>query len=52
MWHRFKHLLNFVLTAESTVRPTGLPMELKQEVEGSKPPGDRAGRIFKAEVVV
>ncbi|XP_043083004.1 histone-lysine N-methyltransferase 2C-like [Puntigrus tetrazona] len=27
---------------EAAVRPTGLPMELKQEGEGSKPPGDRA----------
>lgn len=51
MWHRFKQLFNFVLTVEATVRLTGLPMELKQEGEGSKPPGDRSGRIFKAVVV-
>jgi len=45
MWHRYKELFCFVLTVEATVR-TVLPMELKQEGEGSKPPGDRPGRIF------
>lgn len=44
-------MFNFVLTVEATARPTGLPMELKQEVEGCKPPGDRAGGIFKTELL-
>ncbi len=41
----------FVLSVEATARPTGLPMQLKQESEGSKPPGDHAGGIFKTELI-